>query len=97
MKTFPIKSYAVNNTTLSALMGLLFFAAFGLVSMVNAAYWLFASVWIYFTEGQDITRAALVFGLATFSFIMAILCRKGFVYCLGKMKQYQLDTDSIGE
>jgi hypothetical protein len=91
-KTLPesIKHYAVNNTTVFAYMGLLVFAGVGLTFLFKSVFSLFALVWVYTMDGHDLTRAGLTFGLATFCFIVALICRKGFVYCWGKLQQYQL-------
>ncbi|TNV16081.1 hypothetical protein FH968_19760 [Buttiauxella sp. B2] len=84
------KSYAVNNTTLLAFIGLFFFGLTGLIFMINAAVRLFASVWMYSFEGLSLGSAGMAFFLATVCFVAAALCRKGFLYCLSKLQQYQL-------
>lgn len=84
------KSYAVNNTTLFAALGLFFFGFSGFIFVINAAVRLFASLWMYSFEGSGAIRAGMVFILATVCFILAILCRKGFRYCLFKLKQHQI-------
>lgn len=84
------KSYAVNNTTLLAALGLFFFGFSGVILVINATLRLLASVWMYSFEGSGAIRAGIAFMLATACFILAVLCRKGFRYCLFKMKQYQI-------
>ncbi|EMV7411179.1 hypothetical protein [Enterobacter bugandensis] len=84
------KSYAVNNTTLFAALGLFFFGFSGFIFLINAAVGLFASVWKYSFGGSEAIRAGMVFVLSTICFVLAVLCRKGFRYCLLKLKQHQL-------
>ncbi|HED2435657.1 hypothetical protein ACTM43_22040 [Citrobacter freundii] len=84
------KGYAVNTTTLFAALGLFFFGFSGFILVINAAARLFASVWMYSFGGSDASRAGMVFVLATICFALAVLCRKGFRYCLFKLKQHQL-------
>ncbi|EIU9113079.1 hypothetical protein L6706_004643 [Salmonella enterica] len=84
------KSYAVNTTTLFAVLGLCFFGFSGFILVINAAGRLFASLWMYSFGGSDASRAGIVFVLATICFALAVLCRKGFRYCLFKLKQQQL-------
>lgn len=84
------KSYAVNNTTLFAALGLFFFGFSGFILVINAAVRLFASVWMYSFGGNDAIRSGMAFVLATICFVLAVLCRKGFRYCLFKLKQHQI-------
>ncbi|EHM1530206.1 hypothetical protein KD679_004619 [Salmonella enterica subsp. enterica serovar Typhimurium] len=84
------KGYAVNTTTLFAALGLFFFGFSGFILVINAAVRLFASVWMYSFGGNEAFRAGMVFVLATICFALAVLCRKGFRYCLFKLKQQQL-------
>ncbi|AYY47123.1 hypothetical protein M3B74_20480 [Citrobacter freundii] len=86
------KSYAVNNTTLFAALGLFFFGFSGFILVINATVRLFASVWMYSFGGSDAVRAGMTFFLATICFALAVLCRKGFRYCLFKLKQNQIQN-----
>ncbi|ELW2866177.1 hypothetical protein QMI71_004579 [Salmonella enterica] len=84
------KSYAVNNTTIFAALGLFFFGFSGLILVINAMGLLFASVWMYSFGGSGAIRAGVTFMLATVGFILAVLCRKAFRYCLFELKQHQI-------
>ncbi|EOW6411124.1 MULTISPECIES: hypothetical protein [Cronobacter] len=83
-------SYIVNNTTLLAALGLFFFGFSGFILVINATLRLIASVWMYSFGGSDAIRAGMAFVLATIYFVFAVLCRKGFLYCLFKLKQHQI-------
>lgn len=84
------KSYAINNTTLFAALGLFFFGFSGFILVINAAVRLFASVWMYSFGDSGAIRAGMVFCLATVCFVLAVLCHKGFRYSLFKLKQHQI-------
>lgn len=89
-KIIEPKSYVVNNTTLFAVAGLFFFGVTGFILIINAAVRLFTSIWMYSFGGIGAIRAGMVFMLATVCFVLAVFCRKGFRYCLFKLKQHQI-------
>lgn len=85
-----LKSYAVNNTSLLTALGLFLFGFSEIVLVFNAIFRLIASVWMYSFEGSGAIMDRMAFMLAIACFILAVLCDKGFRYCLFKLKQHQL-------
>lgn len=82
------EGYDVNGRTVAALAGLPVFAAVGAVMLINAVLRLLACAWVFAFEGHDLSRAGMGFALATFCFIAALLCRRGFDYCRRTLKRH---------
>ncbi|EKQ5162989.1 hypothetical protein P5Q53_004254 [Salmonella enterica] len=91
-KIIEPKSYPINNTTLLSSIGLLFFGFTGFILIINAVGRLFASVWMYSIEDSGVVRAGAAFILTTVCFVLAVLCRKAFQFCLSKLKQHQIQN-----
>ncbi|HCA3439720.1 TPA: hypothetical protein MO340_004284 [Salmonella enterica subsp. salamae serovar 35:g,m,s,t:-] len=86
------KGYAVNNTTLASFAGMFFLGVTAIILTLNAIGCFFASVWMYFFDGYSFTNASMIFLLATPCIAASLLCREGYLYCLNKLRQHELQN-----
>ncbi|EBD2439015.1 hypothetical protein K5A76_004100 [Salmonella enterica subsp. enterica serovar Bredeney] len=84
------ENYAVNNSTLMALVGLYFFPIAGILMLIQSAFRLVACVWNYIIQGYNLPSFGLGLALATICFITAVLCHRGLVWSRKTLTRHRL-------